>query len=92
MPSFRLEWNGIPHNEISLPKGSWRFSEAEPFGAMIFQIVHTSREMGISVGEFLELPHDEKAIQLVYSNIMSKMEQVSAQDQQDKSRRRSGKK
>lgn len=87
MPCFPLEWNGIPHSEISLPKGSWRFPKSEPFGAMIFQIIHTAREMGITVSEFLGLSEDEKAIQIVYTNLMSKMEQVSQQESADKARR-----
>jgi hypothetical protein len=87
VPPFAIEWNGIPHNLISLPHGKWRFPERERFGAMIFQIVHTAREMGITVSEFLQLPDDEKALQLVYSNLISKIEQVNIQDRQDEARR-----
>ena len=89
MPPFAIEWNGIPHTDLSLPQGKWRFPERESFGAMIFQIVHTARDMGISVSEFLQLPDDEKALQLVYSNLISKIEQVNNQDRQDEARRKS---
>lgn len=53
---------------------------------MIFQMVNTAREMGITLTEFMQLPEDEKAIQLVYSQIRNKIEQVSAQEQREKSR------
>ncbi len=89
MPPFALEWNGIPHTDLSLPQGKWKFPEREHFGAMIFQIVNTAREMGITVSEFLQLPDDEKALQLVYSNLISKIEQVNMQDRQDQARKQS---
>lgn len=66
-----------------MPKGKWSFPEDKSFGAMMFQIVHTARDMGITVTEFLQLPQDEKAIQIVYSNIISKIDQVNAVEQQD---------
>lgn len=59
---------------------------------MMFQIVNTSREMGITVTEFLQLPEDEKAIQLVFTNLRSKMEQVNIQDRQDQIARNKPKK
>jgi len=71
-----------------LPQGKWKFPENENFGAMIFTIINTSREMGITVTEFLQLPEDEKAIQLTYTNIMSKIEAVNAQERQDQMRRK----
>lgn len=83
MPCFPIKWQNIPHTELSLPKGKWSFPEDESFGAMMFQIVHTSREMGLTVTEFLQLPEDEKAIQMVYSNIISKIDQVNIVEQQD---------
>lgn len=88
MPYFPIQWNDIPHTELSLPQGKWKFPEGESFGAMVFQMVHTAREMGITVSEFLELSDDEKAIQLVYSNILKKMEQVNIQDMKDKAKRK----
>jgi len=72
-----------------LPRGKWQFAEEERFGAMIFQIVHTAREMGILVSDFMELPDDEKAIQLAYSGIISKIEHVNAQDREDQIRKKS---
>ena len=92
MPYFPIKWNGIPHTDLSLPQGKWKFPEGESFGAMIFQIVHTSREMGITVTEFLQLPDDEKAIQMVYSNLMAKMEQANAQDREDQLKKSRAKK
>jgi hypothetical protein len=56
---------------------------------MIFQMVNTAREMGITLTEFMNLPDDEKAIQLVYSQIRNKIEQVAAQEQREKSRGKS---
>ena len=53
---------------------------------MIFQMVNTAREMGITLTDFMQLPEDEKAIQMVYSQIRNKIEQVSAQEQREKSR------
>ncbi|PID86967.1 MAG: hypothetical protein CSB13_01745 [Chloroflexi bacterium] len=88
---FGIKWNGIPHTDLSLPQGKWRFDDDNAFGAMIFQMVHTSREMGITVSEFLQLPRDEKAIQIAYSNIISKMEAVNAQEREDDLRRQSQK-
>lgn len=70
-----------------MPQGSWKFAEGASFGAMIFQMVDTAREMGITLSEFMALPEDEKAIQLVYSQIKSKIEQVSAQEQREKAAR-----
>jgi len=69
-----------------LPQGSWKFAEGASFGAMIFQMVNTAREMGITLTDFMQLPEDEKAIQMVYSQIRNKIEQVSAQEQREKSR------
>lgn len=51
---------------------------------MIFQMVNTAREMGITLGEFMSLPEDEKAIQVVFSQIRSKMEQSAIQEQREK--------
>jgi hypothetical protein len=69
---------------LSLPQGSWKFAEDGSFGAMIFQMVNTAREMGITLGEFMSLPEDEKAIQVVFSQIRSKMEQSAIQEQREK--------
>lgn len=54
---------------------------------MLFQMVLTARDMGITLSEFMELSDDEKAIQIVVSNILSKMEKVNAQDREDKMRK-----
>lgn len=43
--------------------------------------------MGVTLSEFMELSDDEKAIQIVVSNILSKMEKVNAQDREDKMRK-----
>lgn len=51
---------------------------------MIFQMVSTAREMGLTLSEFIALPEDEKAIQIVWSQIKSKMEQSAIQEQKDK--------
>ena len=88
MPYFPIQWNNIPHTEISLPQGKWKFPDEEHFGAMIFQVVHTARDMGMTVSEFLQLPEDEKAIQMVYSSILRKMEQVNIQEARDQAKRK----
>lgn len=54
---------------------------------MLFQMVLTARDMGVTLSEFMELSDDEKAIQIVVSNILSKMEKVNAQDREDKMRK-----
>lgn len=54
---------------------------------MIFQIVATSRDMGITISEFLQLSDDEKAMQIVFSNLTNKMEQVNEQDKIDQMNR-----
>jgi hypothetical protein len=58
---------------------------------MIFQIVSTSRDMGITVSEFLGLSQDEKAIQIVYSNLMHKIEAVNAKEREDQAKKKSKK-
>ncbi len=83
MPRFLISWNGIPHTDIALPQGKWKFEDGENFGAMLFQMVKTSRDMGITLAEFMALSDDEKAIQVSMSNLLSKMEQVNAQDRAD---------
>lgn len=55
---------------------------------MIFQMVNAAREMGITLTDFMALPDDEKAIQLVYSQIRNKIEQVAAQEQREKGKRK----
>lgn len=83
MPSFNLQWNNIPHTDLSVPQGKWRFPEGDDFGALMFQIVATSRQMGISIREFLELPSDEKAMQMAYSQLLAKMDSVNNQERED---------
>lgn len=83
MPCFPISWNDIPHTDLSLPQGKWKFPEGEDFGAMMFQIVRTARDLGMPVHEFLQLPDDEKAIQIAYSSIVLKIEQVNEQDRAD---------
>lgn len=58
---------------------------------MLFQMVLTARDMGVTLEEFMSLSDDEKAIQIVISNILSKMEKVNAQDREDKMKRNSKK-
>ena len=86
---FKIKWNGIPHTDLVVPHGKWQFDENDSFGALLFQMVHTANQMGIPIHEFLELPSDVKAIHMTYSNIMSKMEQVNAQEREDNIRRNS---
>lgn len=58
---------------------------------MLFQMVLTARDMGVTLEEFMNLSDDEKAIQIVVSNILSKMERVNAQERADKMRKNSTK-
>jgi len=92
MPRFALSWSDIPHNEIALPQGKWKFDEGADFGAMLFQMVKTSRDMGVTLAEFMALSKDEKAIQVAMSNLLSKMEQVNAQERADKANKTVAKK
>lgn len=71
-----------------MPQGKWKFEETEHFGAMLFQMVSCSRDMGIPLYEFMELTEDEKAIQIAFSNLSSKMEQVNAQDRADRANKK----
>lgn len=55
---------------------------------MIFQMVSTARDMGLTLAEFTQLSEEEKAIQMVYSQIRSKIEQVANQEQKEKMAKR----
>lgn len=67
-----------------MPQGSWRFAEDATFGAMIFQMITTARDMGITLSDFMQLSEEEKALQIVFSQIKGKIEQASIQEQREK--------
>jgi len=71
-----------------LPSGKWKFEEGAGYGAMMFQIVATAREMGITVAEFQRLTQEEKAMQVVYTSLLAKMEAVNAKDREDRAKRK----